>query len=82
MKNFIKIMVIFMSIILGVFLGNLAESVSWLKFLNLGMDLGLKNPVVLNLGFMSFTFGLLLKLNIAGVIGFILSIFIVNKAIK
>ena len=82
MKSFIKIMVIFMSIILGVFLGSLAEGVSWLSFLNFGMDLGLDNPVTLDLGFMAVTFGLQLKLNIAGILGFVLSMFLVNKVIK
>lgn len=82
MKTFIKIMVIFMSILLGVYLGTLAEGVSWLKFLNFGMDLGLKKPVSLDLGFMSLTFGLIIKFNIAGIIGFILSMFIVKKVAK
>lgn len=82
MKTFIKVMVIFMSILLGVYLGTLAEGVSWLKFLNFGMDLGLKKPVSLDLGFMSLTFGLLIKFNIAGIIGFILSMFIVKKVAK
>lgn len=82
MKTFIKVMVIFMSILLGVYLGTLAEGVSWLKFLNFGMDLGLKKPVSLDLGFMSLTFGLIIKFNIAGIIGFILSLFIVKKVAK
>ena len=82
MKSFMKIMVIFMSIILGVFLGSLTEGVSWLSFLNFGMDLGLENPITLNLGFLAITFGLQLKLNIAGILGFVLSMFIVKKVIK
>lgn len=82
MKSFMKIMIIFMSIILGVFLGNLAEPIAWLKFLNYGMKLGLDNPVSLNVGFMKFTFGFLLNLNIAGILGFILSMIIIKKVIK
>lgn len=82
MKSFIKTMIIFMSIILGIFLGNLAETISGLKFLSYGMKLGFDNPVVLNLGFMKLTLGFLLNLNIAGILGFMLSIFIVKKVLK
>lgn len=82
MKNFLKVMIIFMGIILGVFLGEMASSIEWLKFLSFGQDIGMDKPVLLNLGFMEVTFGFMSKINIAGIIGFVVSLFVINKAIR
>lgn len=46
---------------------------SWLSY---GQAFGLQNPVVLNLGVMSITFGLSIEINIASILGMILSIII------
>ena len=43
-------------------------------FLNYGREFGLSSPVVLNLGFFVFTFGLSIHITIASVIGVILSL--------
>lgn len=82
MKTFIKIMVIFMGIVLGSYLGELALQVSWLKFLSYGKELGLTEPVTLDLGFIKLTFGFLCKLNLASILGFIISLFVVRKVVK
>lgn len=82
MKTFIRVMVIFMGIVLGSYLGELALQVSWLKFLSYGKELGLTNPVTLDLGFIELTFGFLCKLNLASILGFALSLFLVKKVIK
>lgn len=82
MKKFLRVMIIFMGIILGVFLGEMAQGIEWLKFLSFGKDIGLENPLILNLGFMKITFGFFIKLNIAGILGFIASLFVINKVIK
>jgi len=82
MKTFIKIMVIFMGIVLGSYLGELALQVSWLKFLSYGKELGLSNPITLDLGFLELTFGFLCKLNLASIIGFIVALFFVRKVVK
>lgn len=82
MKTFIKIMVIFMGIVLGSYLGELALEVSWLKFLSYGKEFGLSEPVVLDLGFIKLTLGFLCKLNLASIAGFVLSLFLVRKVVK
>lgn len=82
MRNFLKVMIIFMGIILGVYLGELAGQVEWLKFLSFGQDIGFDKPLFLNLGFMQITFGFLSKLNIAGILGFLVSLFVINKMVK
>ena len=75
-------MVIFMGIVLGSYLGELALQVSFLKFLSYGKELGLTEPVVLDLGFLKLTFGFLCKLNLASILGFTLALFIVRKVVK
>ena len=82
MKSFFKVMIVFMGIVLGIYLGELALEVPWLKFLAFGKDIGLTNPVTLDLGFVSLTLGFMCKLNLAGILGFVIALFIIKKAVK
>ena len=74
----VLLLLILAGVVLGGFLGSLAEGVSFLKWLNYGQSFGIgqNNPVVLDLGVFVITFGLSIKITIAGIIGVILSIFI------
>lgn len=81
MKTVIKIITIFAGIILGGYLGELALSVPALSFLAAGKELGLTSPLVLDLNIIKLTFAFTVKLNIAGILGFIVSLFIVKKAL-
>ena len=56
-------------IVLGGFIGMLADGVSSLNWLSYGQTFGLDDPVVL-------TFGLTIKITIASIIGVIVAIFI------
>lgn len=82
MKTFIRLMIIFIGIILGSYLGELALQVSFLKFLSYGKTLGLTEPLVLDLGFLKLTFSFMCKLNLASILGFVLSIFVIRKVVK
>lgn len=82
MKNFFKVMIIFMGIVLGSYLGELALEVPWLKFLSYGKNIGFAEPISLDLGFLELTFGFLCKLNLASILGFIASFFIIKKVVK
>ena len=63
-------------IVLGGFIGMLAEGVPSLDWLAHGQSFGLDEPIVLNLGVLVVTFGLSIKITIASIIGVILSILI------
>jgi len=80
-KTVIKIITIFAGIILGGYLGELALNVPALSFLAAGKELGLTSPLVLDLNIIKLTFAFTVKLNIAGILGFIASLFIVKKAL-
>ncbi|MGN0423381.1 MAG: DUF4321 domain-containing protein [Lachnospiraceae bacterium] len=63
-------------IVLGGFIGMLAEGTPALSWLAYGQSFGLEEPIVLNLGILVLTFGLSIKITIAGIIGMILAIII------
>ncbi|MBP3801117.1 MAG: DUF4321 domain-containing protein [Clostridia bacterium] len=79
-KNvWILLIFVLSGIVLGGLLGELANQVSWLKWMAFGQSFGLENPIVLNLGVLTLTFGLMIKINIASIIGIAIAIFIYRK---
>lgn len=79
-KN-IWILLVFLlaGLVVGGLLGKLASSVPWLWWLSYEQSFGLDNPIVLDLSVLKLTFGLVFKINVASIIGMILSIFIYKK---
>ena len=66
-------------LVVGGLLGKLASEVSWLWWLSYEQQFGLESPLVLDLSVVQLTFGLMFKINVASIIGMILSIFIYKK---
>ena len=66
-------------LVVGGLLGDLAQKVSWLRWLSYEQQFGLETPIVLDLSVLKLTFGLMFKINIASIIGVIISIFIYRK---
>lgn len=76
-KNaWVLLLLILCGIVLGGFIGMLADGVSFLSFLNYGQTFGLSSPVVLDLGVLALTFGLTIRISIASIIGVIISVII------
>lgn len=69
-------LMILAGIVLGGFIGMLAEGVPALNWLAYGQTFGLQEPIILDLGILIITFGLSIKITIASIIGVILAIFI------
>ena len=67
-------LMILCGIVLGGFIGMLAEGVPALSWLSYGQSFGLDEPIILNLGILVITFGLSIKITMASIIGVILSI--------
>ena len=63
-------------IVLGGFIGMLAEGGPALNWLAYGQSFGLQEPVVLNFGILVLTFGLSIKITIASIVGVILAVII------
>lgn len=66
-------------LVVGGLLGKLASNVSWLWWLSYEQEFGLQSPIVLDLNVLTLTFGLMLKINVASIIGMILAVFIYKK---
>ena len=73
------LLVLLSGIVLGCFIGYLCRDISWLSWLNYGQTFGLSEPVVLDLGIMLITFGLVISINIASIIGVVIGILIYKK---
>ena len=69
-------LLILTGIVLGGFIGMLADGIAALSWLSYGQSFGLDEPIILNLGLLVVTFGLTIKITIASIIGVILSIII------
>ena len=73
------LLVLLSGIVLGGFIGYLCRDISWLSWLNYGQTFGLSEPVVLDLGIMLITFGLVISINIASILGIVIGIIIYKK---
>ena len=76
-KNYWTLLLLVLAgIVLGGFIGELTSNISFLSWLNYGQSFGLSDPLVLNLGILVLTFGLKIKITIAGIIGILIAILI------
>ena len=74
-KNFwILLIMLLAGIVLGGFMGQLANGISWLSWLNFSQSFGLDSPLVINFGILVITLGLTIKITMASIIGMIIAI--------
>lgn len=66
-------------VVLGGFLGQLAEGIKGIQWLNYGQSFGLTQPFVLDLGVLVLTFAFKIRITIASIVGILLSVFIYRK---
>lgn len=79
-KNiWILMLFILCGLVIGGLLGELATKVPYMDWMGYGQSFGFESPIVLNLNIMTITFALSFKLNIASIIGMIISIFVYKK---
>ena len=76
-KNFwILLVMLLAGIVLGGFMGQLANGISWLSWLNFGQSFGLDSPLVINFGILVITLGLTIKITMASIIGIAVALII------
>ena len=79
-KNiWVLILFLLAGLVIGGLIGSLASKVSWLWWLGYEQEFGLSSPLVLDLNVLKITFGLMIKINIASIIGVILALLIYRK---
>ena len=66
-------------LVIGGLLGELASNIDWLWWLSYGQSFGLSSPIEWDLNVVVITFGLMLRINIASIIGMAIAIFIYRK---
>lgn len=84
MKNkgtWVCILFILAGLVIGGLIGQLTEGVNFLWWLSYGQEFGLTEPLQLDLGVVRLTFAIMFKINIAGIIGVIISMIIYRKAL-
>ena len=76
-KNFwILLIMLLAGIVLGGFMGQLADGISWLSWLNYGQSFWLNSPLVIDFGILVITFGLTIQITMASIIGLALALII------
>ena len=76
-KNFwILLIMLLAGIVLGRLMGQLANGISWLSWLNFGQSFGLDSPLVINFGILVITLGLTIKITMASIIGIAIALII------
>lgn len=79
-KNFWIFLIFMLSgLVLGGLLGELANRIPWLWWLSYGQSFGIADPVTLDLSVLKISFGVMIKINIASIIGMIIAIFWYRK---
>lgn len=71
MRKAIVIIFCILGMVVGLAVGEALSSVSYLSWLNYGGEIGLRNPVIVDLAFLEFTIGFWVKVTVAGVIGMV-----------
>ena len=79
-KNiWILLVFILAGLVIGGLIGQLAQNIDLLWWLSYGQSFGFSTPIQLDLNIIQLTFGLMLKINIASIIGVIIAILIYRK---
>lgn len=78
-STWILLIFILSGLVIGGLLGELASEVDFLWWLGYGESFGLTSPLELDLNIIKLSFSIFFKINIASIIGLILSIFIYKK---
>ena len=78
-SGWILLLFLLSGLVIGGLLGELASKVDWLWWLSFGEEFGFQEPIKLDLKVMTITFGLMIRINIASIIGVLIAIFAYRK---
>lgn len=79
-KNFWLLFIVLISgLVIGGFIGNILEDVSFLSWLNYSKTVGLTSPLIINLEIIQVNFGITIRFSLCGIIGMISAMLIYKK---
>lgn len=82
-KNvWICILFLLAGLVIGGLIGQLTSSIDFLWWLSYGESFGLTEPLVLDLSVLKLTFAITFKINIASIIGVIISMIIYRRIVR
>lgn len=79
-RYWVFLIFLFSGIIIGGLLGELASKVSFLSWLAYGKSFGLTDPLVLDINILKISFGFLVELNVASIVGILIAMLLYKKA--
>ena len=82
MRKVIVIIFAILGMIIGCAVGEYCSGVSFLSWLALGGEIGLKTPITVDLNFLQFTIGFWCKISIGGVIGMVIFALIAHEVCR
>lgn len=69
-KNcWVLLLLMLAGVVIGGFVGDLTKGIAWLSWLNTGQSFGFDTPLIVNFGILVITFGINIKITMAGIIG-------------
>lgn len=80
--SWIIIIVMLIGLVIGTVIGGYCSGISALSWLDYGQVFGITSPMVLDLGVFVLTLGLTIKINIASIIGIIISFLIYKLLVR
>lgn len=80
-STWVCIIFLLAGLVIGGLIGELTSGVNFLWWLSYGQEFGLAEPITFNLNVVRLTFGIVFKINIASIIGVIISMLIYKKAL-
>ena len=78
-NKWIGIIFILSGLVIGGLIGELTSNINGLWWLGYGMNFGMETPLILDLSIVKITFALMIKINIASIVGMIIGLFIYKK---
>ena len=63
-------------LVIGGLIGQLASQISWLNWLSYGQEFGLAEPLTFDLSVLKLTFGFVVNINMASIIGIAIALLI------
>ena len=82
-RAWVLLLLMLCGVVIGSFLGLLTRDISWLSWLDYGMSFGIGSgeggALVLNLGVITLSFGMSIKISIASIIGVVIAFLIYRK---
>ncbi len=81
-SSWIIIIVMLIGLVIGTVIGSYCSGISALSWLDYGQVFSITSPLVLDLGVFVLTLGLTIKINIASIIGIIISFIIYRLLVR